>query len=322
LNVTALDPSHRKTGTDPLVSIVVPSYNHASYLRQAIESVLNQSYSHFELIVIDDGSTDNSLQILEEFEGRVTWQSQANMGQARTLNKGWEQAKGEVLSYLSADDRLLPDAIGTAVAYLQDLSDIVMVYGDYNLIDSHSKILRRVHAPAFSYFDMVVRTVCAPGPGVFFRRAAHRAAGGWNPELRQWPDYDYWLRLGLQGSFFRIPHVLAEFRVHHGSQTFGPVLFDRAEEPVRILTRFYNSGSTLPNDVTSARGQALANAEIASAQLHFRAGRVRAAIRHIAAALSHDAISLLRLRTWYIVLHGILGRVAWTLWIRLRSRAH
>src|SRR5437762_6047257 len=90
-------------GTLPLVSIVVPSYNHGRYLREAVDSIVAQDYPRIELIVIDDGSTDDSPEILRSYGNRFHWERQPNQGQVATLNRGWLMSKGEILAYLSAD---------------------------------------------------------------------------------------------------------------------------------------------------------------------------------------------------------------------------
>ena len=305
----------------PLVSIVVPSYNHGRYVRAAVQSVLDQSYPCVELIVIDDGSTDESREVLAALGGGFHLESQTNAGQAAALNRGWAMAHGEILSYLSADDFLMPHAVATAVESLQRSPRTVMVYGDFNLIDERSRVLRRVRAPDFSYFDMVVHTACPPGPGVFFRRVAHEAAGGWNPEFRQWPDYDYWLRLGLQGPFQRIPDVLAAFRVHGQSQTLSRTPFGRAEEPTRIVSGYFESNANIPADIQRARKTALSHAEVASAQLHFRAGRIGAAAAHLRAAAKLDATVLASPRALYVCAHGLFARPLILLRLKLRAWA-
>src|SRR5688572_17065204 len=91
----------------PLVSIVVPSYNHARYLGEAIDSILAQDYPKIELIVIDDGSTDGSPEILRGYGKRFHWELQTNQGQVATLNRGWMMSRGDIIGYLSADDVLL-----------------------------------------------------------------------------------------------------------------------------------------------------------------------------------------------------------------------
>ena len=99
----------------PLVSIVTPTYNQAEYLAETIESVLAQDYPNIEYIVLDDGSTDSTPEVLNRYSGRVRWERHDNMGQARTLNKGWAMSRGEFIGYLSSDDLLLPDAISKLV---------------------------------------------------------------------------------------------------------------------------------------------------------------------------------------------------------------
>ena len=104
--------------SNPLVSIVIPCYNQGHYLRQAIDSALSQDYPGIELIVLDDGSTDGTQALLASYPDRFYRESHANMGQAGTLNKGWRMSKGEILSYLSADDFLLPGAVRRSVEAL------------------------------------------------------------------------------------------------------------------------------------------------------------------------------------------------------------
>jgi glycosyltransferase involved in cell wall biosynthesis len=120
----------------PKVSIVIPAYNHANYLDAAIQSVLKQDYPNIELIVLDDGSTDNTHQVLESYGNQFYWETQKNMGQANTLNKGWRMAKGDILAYLSADDVLLPQATSDSVKCLLANPRSVLCYGDFELIDS------------------------------------------------------------------------------------------------------------------------------------------------------------------------------------------
>ena len=301
----------------PVVSIIIPAHNHARYLAQSIESVLDQSYPAIELIVLDDGSTDNTREVLTGYQNRFLWESHANRGQAATLNKGWAMAKGDILGYLSADDRLLPQAVATAVAHLDARPEAVLAYCDFNLIGADAGKIRRVHAPPYCYLDMVTRTVCHPGPGAFFRREAHKAAGGWDAQLRQWPDYAYWLQLGLQGPFIHIPEVLAEFRVHEASQTFTKLAFERAEEPIRILERYYARNAHLPQQIAGAQPQALSSAYLASAQLHLRSARYATATARLLSAGRLHWRNLLTPRAVRLCLHGLLARPVLLFWSKL-----
>jgi glycosyltransferase involved in cell wall biosynthesis len=300
----------------PTVSIVIPAYNHAGFLGEAIRSVLEQDYPEVELIVLDDGSTDNTREVLAAWGSRFHWESQLNMGQANTLNKGWKLARGQILSYLSADDRLEPGCIRAAVDTLHAWPDVVLTYCDFDLIDLKSRSIRTVRTEAFDYRRMVAEFVCTPGPGVFFRRTAFEAAGGWDASLRQMPDYEYWLRLGLVGRFLRIPRLLAAFRVHDGSFTFSVATPERAEEPVRILNKYF-SLPHVPILIRQERTRAISNAFLVSAQLHLRSGRYRAAFGCVREAARLFPRNLLRLRILRQFANGLFNRLGhrllWTL---------
>ena len=154
----------------PLMTIVTPAYNQADYLSETIDSVLAQDYPNIEYIVIDDGSTDCTSEILKQYDGRIRWESQDNMGQAATLNKGWAMGSGEIIGYLSSDDLLKSDAVSALVRCLLERPEVVLVYPDFELIDAMGKHIRNVSTPDYSYFDLAVNLVCHPGPGALFWR--------------------------------------------------------------------------------------------------------------------------------------------------------
>lgn len=304
------------TPESPLVSIVIAVHNQAAYLADAVESVLAQDYPSVELIVLDDGSTDGALEVLQQFAGRFHFESHANIGQAATLNKGWRMARGGILSYLAADDTLAPNAVSTSVRELIAHPDVVMVYGNFHLIDPASRFIRTVRAPEYDYRTLAVDLVCLPGPGVFFRRSAFEAAGLWNTSLRQIPDFEYWLRLGLQGPFLHVPDVLASYRVHDESPSFAPVSPARAEEPVTAITAFFAS-APLPASILVDRLHAISNAHILTARLHLRAARIGAGLRHLREAFLLWPANLLRGRTLRLLLNAIVNRPGHRLFWRL-----
>jgi glycosyltransferase involved in cell wall biosynthesis len=304
-----------RSGTPPLVSIVIPSYNHERYLGPAIESILAQDYRSIELIVIDDGSTDGSPGILKGYGTRFHWEIQPNSGQVATLNRGWLMSRGEILGYLSADDLLLPGAVSSAVSALEQNPDAALAYCDFNLIDPNSAVVRRVRAPEFDYREMLTKMICPPGPGAFFRRSAFEEAGLWHTGFKQMLDYEYWLRLGLHGRFVRIPEVLAAYRVHPGSQSFAATTRIRPEEPIKIIEAYFD-GPLVPHDLRDARTEALSTAHLHSAHLHFRIGnyvRGLAAIRHGLALHPRNMLSLRPLRVAFNILFNRVGhRLLWT----------
>lgn len=292
----------------PTVSIVIPAYNHADFLRECIESVLDQNYTQIELIVLDDGSTDSTASILASYGGRFQWESHSNMGQSATLNKGWAMAKGDILGYLSADDVLRPDAVSKSVFELMSQTEIVATYCDFDLIDQKSRRVRTVTTPNFDIKDLVFDLVCQPGPGAFFRRASYLEAGPWDTNLRQNPDLDFWLRLSLRGRFLRIPVVLAGFRVHDGSATYKSANQPRADEAILIASRFIST-SCLPDWIRKSSKRIITTGYIASAQLHLRAGRLLMGMQRLTCALRISPRTLLSKRSVHLLVSAVIGRV-------------
>jgi glycosyltransferase involved in cell wall biosynthesis len=290
------------------VSIVVPAYNHARFLEQAIESVLRQTHPQVELIVLDDGSTDGTRRVLEKYGERFRWESQPNMGQAATLNKGWKMAAGDVLGYLSADDYLHADAVRRAVETLGVHPEAVLAYPDFEQVDEVSRALRVIRTPEFDYGDMLLKGVCPPGPGAFFRRRAFDRVGGWNESLRHIPDFEYWLRLGMQGKFVRIPQVLAYYRVHENAQSFSRVSEARAEEIVQAIDALF-SGEALPEPFRRRKGEARANALLHAARLHVLSGRGSLGIARVMEALRADPRAALRPKSYRLIAGGLAWRL-------------
>jgi glycosyltransferase involved in cell wall biosynthesis len=303
----------------PLVSIVIPAFNQAGYLVEAIESVLAQDYPQIELIVLDDGSSDETPSVIARFARRLRHERHDNMGQAQTLNKGWGMSRGTILSYLAADDYLLPGAVRRSVENLLDHPAAVLSYCDYQLVDPRSRFIRNVTTPEYSYHGMVVRVICAPGPGVFMRRAAWERAGNWNAALRQIPDFEYWLRLGLEGDFKRIPETLAAYRVHNQSQSFAPVGIERAEETLNVIAAHLCS-PRVPPAILGAKNEALSSARIVTARFHLRSGRYCIAVQHLLAAFRLYPRNCLRLRTWRLVVNGLFNRLGHRVFWILRPK--
>jgi glycosyltransferase involved in cell wall biosynthesis len=255
----------------PLVSIVMPAYNYAHYLGEAVNSVLAQDYPNVELIVLDDGSADGTREVLEGYGGRFYWETHENMGEARTLAKGWGMSRGEILGKLSADDVLLPNAVSACVGALQAEPGAVMAYGLYDMLSADSSTVYRLDVLDLGYRGMVAKLKNPVGPGAFFRRWAYEAAGPWDGSLPLTLDLDFWMRLGLHGRLARVPEVLALFRAHEGSQSFGQADEAKSEEFVRLVRSFYER-QRVPADVLALERESLSNAYILSASSHLRSG--------------------------------------------------
>jgi len=284
--------------TPPLVSIVTPTYNQGEFLAATIDSMLAQDYPNIEYLVLDDGSTDNTPNVLKQYSGRVPWERQANMGQSRTLNKAWAQARGEYLGYLSSDDLLLPHAISTLVRTLQARPDAVVAYCDFDLIDGNGHLSGKVQTPDYDYRRMVEELICPPGPGALFRRSLFDKIGGWNEHLRKIPDFEYWLRAGRVGPFVRVPEVLAQYRVHEESTAIRPIPPERSMEIVETV-RAYWAGTH-----SASTRASFASAHLGAAKSHAQSGRVLAALGQFRRSIGYRPKNLISLSAWRKLLSG------------------
>lgn len=285
-------------------SVVIPCFNHGDYLEQAIGSVFGQAIP-VEIIVIDDGSTDNSAEILRQSKMKFYWETRTNAGQSATLNYGWSIAHGQVLGYLSADDLLKPEACACAMKIFKAHPEVVVVYCDFETIDPSGAPIRRVRTADFSLRRMLTEFECPPGPGAFFRRSAFEAVGGWDVTLKRIPDFEFWLRMALQGQFVRIPRVLAQWRIHEGSQAFSAIPADRADEPQRVIKTFFTQNN-LPSEIQPLASSAMGMSLLISAQLHARSNRWLLAVSRLFAACRQRPTLLLKISTWRIIANALL----------------
>lgn len=294
----------------PLVTIVIPTFNHADFLNQAITSVLDQDYSNIELIVIDDGSQDNSLKILQSHPRRAEfrWFTQANSGQSIALNRGWSIGTGDILGYLSADDVLYTNAVSSLVKSLADNSDAVLSYGNFHLIDNHSSVIREVYPPQFDYCTMVTEFICAPGVGALFWRDPFSKAGGWSPSIHRFPDIECWIRLGIHGRFIKTEDFVGAFRIHDTSQSFSYTPENRALEAITIIRDYYQNIEGIPQEILSKKNYAIANAYLIVAQLGLRSGRYLSSLRYILTAIALAPKSIFHLRFLRMLLNGLFNK--------------
>jgi glycosyltransferase involved in cell wall biosynthesis len=287
----------------PLVSIVTPAFNQAEYLSETIESVLAQNYPNIEYIVIDDGSTDTTPDILRRYSGRIRWERHENMGQARTLNKGWEMSRGEYVGYLSSDDLLEPDAVSGLVNILKANPDAVVAYGDFDLIDAASGHIKTVVAANFDHGDLTIDLVCQPGPGAIFKREIIDKAGPWDVQLRQTPDFEFWMRASRYGGFVRLPQVVAKYRIHDGSASFQEMSYERSMEIVKVVSAYW-VGKTNSN----AR-RAISNAYLIASKNHAQSKRYFMAVLNFCRALSFRPAAFFSLSSWRMLASGALRRL-------------
>jgi len=206
----------------PKITVLLPVYNAKPYLHDAIHSVLDQTYKNIELLIIDDGSTDGSVDIIRSFKDpRIVFlQHVANNGLIATLNEGLEKARGEYIARMDADDIWTnPQKLEKQLEYFDHSPDCVLVGTWATLIDEDGSSLGSIRYP---YEDSAIRKHLLMKnyfvhPSVLFKKDAALKAGGFSISEKHVEDYGLWLRLGTYGTFANIPEYLMAYRVHGAS---------------------------------------------------------------------------------------------------------
>lgn len=261
----------------PLVSIVTPSYNQARFLDETIRSVLDQDYPRLEYLVVDGGSEDGSVAVIERHADRLAWwTSEPDTGQAAALNKGFAHARGAILGWLSSDDALLPGAVARVVEALERDREAMLVYGEALFVDERGREIFPLEPRPFDVPAMV-RT-CANHvvqPGSLFRRRALELAGPLDEDAHYLFDFEFALRLWLVGGKVTyIPDRLATYRVHPASKSGGGTLL-KARDYAHFADRFL-AGSGLPGE-REGRGSAY----LAAGDYFYAARRLAEARRYL-----------------------------------------
>jgi hypothetical protein len=243
----------------PLVSVIIPSYNRAHLVGETIDSVLAQDYPNLEILVLDDGSADDTPAVLAAYGDRISWSRHDNMGETRTVNRGFSLARGEILSVLSSDDVLLPGAVRAAVDLLQAHPEVMVAYFDYLFIDDHGQVRQFWKTMDYDLPQVLADCECPPGPGAFFRRRLVETMGGRDESLRAVGDFEFWLRAAMVGGLARIPQYGSGFREHGHSTSVSGLSPAAGEELIGVVTRFFQRPD-LPASVRAVQQRAVAAA--------------------------------------------------------------
>jgi glycosyltransferase involved in cell wall biosynthesis len=221
----------------PLVSIVTPCLNSGRFLERTLESVLSQDYPAIEYLVMDGGSTDGTLAILERYAGRLQYVSEPDRGVVDAINKGFARSRGSILAWLNADDTYLPGAIGKAVEAMASHPAAGAVYGEGYWVDVAGKVLGR-YPTADCGPAALAQECCVCQPACFMRRGALQAVGMLRTELQVSFDYDLWIRLAQRFPMARVPEYLATSRMHAENKTLAQrqTMF---RESMGLLARHY-----------------------------------------------------------------------------------
>ena len=230
----------------PQISIVLPSYNRADYLKQAIEGCLAQTYTNFELIIVDDCSEDKSFEIAKSYadqDSRIqVIRNENNKKLPTTLNIGFQKAKGQYLTWTSDDNLYHPQALEKMSSILDKMQDIGLAYADYTLIDQNGKIGKRLYQEPPEFLPI---RDCV-GACFLYRKEIADQVGPYNEQMFLVEDYEYWLRFGLVTKLFHIKESLYFYRVHEQSLT--KTRKEEIRKAKNILKEIYTPKYTLSKD--------------------------------------------------------------------------
>jgi glycosyltransferase involved in cell wall biosynthesis len=206
----------------PKISIITPSYNQGNYIEKTILSVLNQNYSNLEYIIIDGGSTDNTIDILRKYSDRLTyWVSEPDRGQSHALNKGFEKATGDIIAWINSDD-WYNDNVFHAIADHFAANKTEVVIGNCTMIYENAS-LNFVDRPGVVKFRRMLRYwqnfFCPPQPAIFFKKSLLDKTGPLDESLTYAMDLDLWLRMAKFQDFTYIDRNLAFYLIHTNSKS-------------------------------------------------------------------------------------------------------
>lgn len=202
------------------ISIITVSYNQGQFIRDNIESVLSQKYDNFEHIIIDGGSTDNTVSILKEYS-HLNWVSEKDKGQSDGLNKGFRKAQGDIIAWINSDDMLYPGSLKLISDFFIKNPDKSVVVGNQVFIDGDGGVIEVVKAKSFSYDWLLngVRSAVMQN-STFFRREVFDKTGYLDETLHYTMDRDLFIRVAKFYDVFTIPENLAYFRFWEDSKTY------------------------------------------------------------------------------------------------------
>lgn len=254
------------------ISVVTAVFNGERWIARTVKSILDQNVVGLEYVIVNDGSTDNTLQVLAEISIPATCSfhviSQPNSGEARAVNAGLENITGDYVCVVSADDPLLPGHLVSMMRALEERQDAVVAYPDWLMIDEDERVIREVETLDYDQRALISDVVCIPGPGAVIRRSALEGKALRDPIYRYVSDYDAWLRLSLKGNFVRVRQSLAMYRVHSGQATVNGRGAAMATEIEEVVSNFF--AMKLPPDVQKMerRARAFAHYYAALQNLH------------------------------------------------------
>lgn len=232
----------------PKISIITPSFNQVEFIEETIRSVLLQGYPNIEYIIIDGGSTDGSVNIINKYEKWLAyWISKPDQGQTYAINEGFKMASGNILAWINSDDYYEISILQHVANYLYSYNDVDFIYGDLNCIDRYGTINNIFKPGNFNlmqllYYDFIPQQSC------FWRYSVLEDIGLLAESYNYIMDYEYWLRCAIKKSFLYVPVALANSRSHIASKSIAEPL-EFLKESVQMFTSYFADTASTRKDI-------------------------------------------------------------------------
>jgi len=280
-------------------SIITPSYNQGAYIEETLLSVLNQDCDEIELIVIDGGSTDDTVDILSRYDERITWRSEPDNGQTDAINKGLRLCTGDVIGYLNSDDTYEPGTVRLVADYFAYRPETDMVFGDVNHIDPESNIIETIKPGPLDLEEYLCANFYLPQPTVFFRRGVFEEIGFFDDTLNLGMDLDYWLKVALKFRIDYIPRVLANARIYPEAKS-SAMRHLYVEERRKILDKFFSSPD-VPEDIRAKKDTFYSNIYLHGSYDNLCIGHYRACLHYLNKSIRTNPRNVVRPKNYVLL---------------------
>jgi glycosyltransferase involved in cell wall biosynthesis len=221
----------------PRITIITPSYNQGQYIEDTILSIINQGYPNLEYIIIDGGSTDNTVEIIKKYSDRINyWVSEKDKGQSNAINKGFHKATGDIINWINSDDQLMPGALAAIARHFAENPDAVMIHGRIEYF-GETKSYYSVNLPKNDLETRYAAHICMPQPACFYRKKLLDEQGYLDESLHFSMDTDLFLRAGLHYKIVQVEDVISRFRLHSASKSVSSFSKNFLSDNKKIFNR-------------------------------------------------------------------------------------
>jgi glycosyltransferase involved in cell wall biosynthesis len=271
------------------VSVIIPTYNRERLISRAIESVLKQTYTDYEIIVVDDGSTDRTSELLKKFEGRIRYFYQQNSGISGARNRGLEEAKGEYIAFLDSDDAWLPEKLTIQVEVLDKNKDVGIIYSKMLILNEAGKHcgFKPDEKTGRDFLELIEIRGDIATSTVMSRRECFEKVGRFDPDLPPMEDFDMWLRISKFYKVYEVENITLAYYYQHSQQaTCNPKKV--YEGLVKLERKILKMAADVPSPIKQKVIQRLTMHQYTLSRLYYKEGRLNDAFENVTGSIAQN----------------------------------